>query len=160
MDDQVRNIIQQTIMEMLEVSTSSEHIQELVQKHIDKVHFVPIRYRIIGGILQGLNIKFGNFIENLMGKIVEIDSGVEVLPDSGKKVRLFFTSQTDSLIDSYITERQLPNSPDDCTPLFDALLQEIIDIETTASVDQRQGIVKDIDTLFRVSNGPIFFYRD
>jgi len=157
MDDQVRNIIQQTIMEMLEVSTSSEHIQELVQKHIDKVHFVPIRYRIIGGILQGLNIKFGNFIENLMGKIVEIDTGVEVLPDSGKKVRLFFTSQTDSLIDSYITERQLPNSPDDCTPLFDALLQEIIDIETTASVDQRQGIVKDIDTLFRVSNGPIIF---
>jgi hypothetical protein len=41
--------------------------------------------------------------------------------------------------------------------LFDALLQEIIDIETTASVDQRQGIVKDIDTLFRVSNGPIIF---
>ena len=83
MDDQIKNIIQQTIMEMLEVSTSSEHIQELVQRHIDKVHFVPIRYRIIGGILQGLNIKFGNFIENLMGKIVEIDSGVEVLPDSG-----------------------------------------------------------------------------
>ena len=157
MDDQIKNIIQQTIMEMLEVSTSSEHIQELVQRHIDKVHFVPIRYRIIGGILQGLNIKFGNFIENLMGKIVEIDSGVEVLPDSGKKVRLFFTSQTDSLIDSYITERQLPNSPDDCTPLFDTLLQEIIDIETTASVDQRVGIVKDIDTLFQVRNGPIIF---
>ena len=86
-----------------------------MQRHIDKVYFVPIRYRIIGRILQGLNIKFGNFIENLMGKIVEIDSGVEVLPDSGKKVCLFFTSQTDSLIDSYITERQLPNSPDDCT---------------------------------------------
>lgn len=142
---------------MLEVSISSKNIQKLLRKHVDKVHFVPIRYRIINGILQGLNIKFGNFIENLMGKIVEIDSGVEVLPDSGKKVRLFFTSQTDSLIDSYITERQLPNSPDDCTPLFDALLQEIINIETTASVDQRQGIVKDIDTLFRVSNGPIIF---
>lgn len=46
-----------------------------------KVHFAPIRYRIIGGILQGLNIKFGNFIEQLLRNVVEIDTGVKVMPD-------------------------------------------------------------------------------
>lgn len=157
MDNQIQQTIRQTVMEMLEGSMSPTNIQRMARRHEDKVHFVPIRYRIIGGILQGLNIKFGNFIETLVGNVVEIDSDVQIMPDSGKKIRLYFTSQTDSLIDNYITERQLPNSPDDCTPMFDALLQQIINIEQSAPDDQRQGIVKDIDTLFRTRDGLIVF---
>jgi hypothetical protein len=61
------------------------------KKHTEKIHFVPIRYRIVGAILQGLNIKFGNFIEQLLKNIVESDTGVKVLEDSGKKIKLFFT---------------------------------------------------------------------
>lgn len=157
MDNQIKTIIRQTVMKMLEDSTSTANIRNLARKHADKVHFVPIRYRIIGGILQGLNIKFGNFIETLMRSIVEIDSGVEIMSDSGKRIRLFFTPQTDTLIDGYITERQLPKSPDDCTPMFDALLQQIVNIEQAASNDQRQGIVKDIDALFRTRDGLMVF---
>ena len=100
----------------------------MAQKHEGKVHFIPIRYRIIGGILQGLNIKFGNFIELLLKNIVEMDTGVKGMEDSGKKIRLFFTPKTDSLIDSYISSRQLPNSPDDCTEAFEELLQKILEI--------------------------------
>jgi len=157
MDSQTRDIIRQTIMGMLKASTSPENIRRVALKHVDKVHFVPIRYRIIGGILQGLNIKFGNFLETLMGNLVEIDPGVEVMPGSGKRERLFFTPETDTLIDTYITERQLSNSPDDCTPMFDALLQRIVNTERAASDDQRQGIVKDIDALFRVNDGLMVF---
>jgi len=157
MSDQIKQIIQQTVRQMLAESMSVRNINRLTKKHEGKVHFIPIRYRIIGGILQGLNIKFGNFIEQLMRNIVEIDPNVVSLPESGKKIRLFFTHETDAIIDTYITERQLPNSPDDCTPLFDALLGKILEIEGSADERDRQGIVKDIDGLFRTREGLIIF---
>ena len=157
MTDPIKETIQKTIRQILEDSTSQKNIRRMTDKHVKKVHFIPIRYRIIGGILQGLNIKFGNFIEQLMRNIVEIDEGVEVMPDSGKKIRLFFTPETDAMIDAYITGRQLPGSPDDCTPLFDALLEQIIRIEKSAEDRERQGIVKDIDGLFRTKEGLIVY---
>ncbi len=149
MNDQVREIVQRTIFEILETSMSAANIRAMTRRHTRKVHFVPIKYRIIGGVLQGLNIKFGYFIEKLLGEIIRLDPGVEALPDSGQKVQLFFTPQTDSIIDNYITQRQLPDSPDDCTSMFDGLLERIVVTERAASSDQRQGIVKDIDALFR-----------
>jgi len=157
MSNQVKQTIRKTVLQMLEESMSPENIRKMAEKHEEKVHFVPIRYRIIGGVLQGLNIKFGNFIEQLLRNIVEIDTGVKVLEDSGKKIKLFFTHQTDALIDSYITDRQLPNSPDDCTEIFDALLEEIWAIESKATNEQRQGITKDVDGLFQTDDGLIVY---
>jgi hypothetical protein len=157
MSDQVKEIIRQTVLEMLSASTSAENIRRMAEKHQRKIHFVPIRYRILGGILQGLNIKFGNFIERLIGNIVEIDTGVTVLPDSGKKIKLFFTPETDAAIDSYITGRQLPNSPDDCSEVFGELMDRIVEIESRASSGQRQGITKDIDSLFQTEKGLIVY---
>lgn len=153
MSNQVEKVIHDTILQMLDDSMSAKNIRKIVRKHEAKVHFVPIRYRIIGGILQGLNIKFGNFIEQLLRNIVEIDTAVNVMEDSGKKIKLFFTSETDALIDRYITERQLPNSPDDCTEMFDALLERILEIESLATDEQRQGITKDVDGLFQTGDG-------
>jgi len=153
MDKQIQNIIRITVFEMLESSASEANIRRLVKKHEEKVHFVPLRYRIVGGILQGLNIKFGNFIEQLIRNIVEVDDNLGVMRDSGKKVRLFFTPESDAINDSYITERQSPNSPDNCTEDFDILLKRILEIEHDAQQSQRQGIVKDIDGLFRTKDG-------
>jgi len=85
MSNQVKQIIRQTVSEILADSMSAQNIRRMAEKHAEKVHFVPIRYRIIGGILQGLNIKFGKFIEQLLRNIVEMDTGVQVMPDSGKK---------------------------------------------------------------------------
>ncbi len=157
MSNQVKEIINSTVRQMLTNSMSTKNIRNLLQKHEGKVHFVPIRYRIIGGILQGLNIKFGNFIEQLLRNIVETDAGIRVMDDSGKKITLFFTHQTDALIDTYITDRQLPNNPDDCTELFDNLLEEISNIEDEATDEQRQGIKKDVDGLFRTDDGFIVY---
>lgn len=153
MSNQVKQIIRQTVSELLADSMSAQNIRRMAEKHEEKVHFVPIRYRIIGGILQGLNIKFGNFIEQLLRNIVEMDTGVQVMPDSGKKIKLFFTHETDALIDGYITERQLPNSPDDCSKAFSRLLDGILEIEHAATDDQRQGITKDVDGLFQTDDG-------
>ncbi|MBE0409109.1 MAG: restriction endonuclease [Anaerolineales bacterium] len=157
MDDQIKEVIKQTVLEMLTYSISRENILKIVKKHGNKVHFVPKRYRVIGGILQGLNIKFGNFIESLMRKVIEVDTEVEEMPDSGKKILLYFTPETDTLIDNYITSRQLPGSPDDCTPFFDELLEKIVEIENKSSDDSRQGIRKDVDALFRIKNGCLVY---
>ena len=157
MSNQVKQIIHKTVMEILGDSMSSGNILKMAEKHAEKVHFVPIRYRIVGGILQGLNIKFGNFIEQLLRNIVEIDTGVEVMEESGAKIKLFFTQETDALIDRYITERQLLNSPDDCSYLFAGLMDRILEIEHTATDEQRQGITKDVDGLFRTREGLIVY---
>jgi hypothetical protein len=157
MSNQVKEIIRMTVMQMLGDSMSPENIRKITGKHEEKVHFVPIRYRIMGGILQGLNIKFGNFIEQLLRNIIEIDTSVKVMEDSGKKIKLFFTHQTDALIDTYITDRQLSNSPDDCTEIFAALLEEILAIESNATDEQRQGITKDVDGLFQTDDGLIVY---
>ena len=157
MSEQIKSVIRNTVNEMLQESMSDNNIRHLAQKHSNKVHFVPVRYRILGGILQGLNIKFGNFIDQLIGNIVEIDPEVQAMDESGKKLTLYFTPRTDALIDFYITERQLPNSPDDCTPIFDQLLQRILEIENSVNADQRQGITKDVDGLFRTNDGLIVY---
>lgn len=157
MNDQVKDIIRKTVLQMLQESISPQNIREMTEKHKTKIHFIPVRYRILGGILQGLNIKFGNYIEQLIRNLVEIDNSITVLPDSGKKIRLFFTPETDALIDGYITTRQLPNSPDDCTPYFDQLLNNIVEIEKKAKDDERQGIVKDIDGLFKTKEGLLVY---
>ena len=157
MDSEVKSTIYKTVSQMLADSTSLSNIQRLETKHKAKIHFVPLRYRIVGGILQGLNIKFGNFIEQLIRNVVEIDASVSVMEDSGKKIKLFFTQETDQLIDGYITNRQLSNSPDDCAESFDELLKKIVEIENNASAEERQGVVKDIDGLFKTSEGLIVY---
>jgi len=157
MDERLKRTIQNTVLQLIKGSYSDSNILRLKKKHEGKVHIVPIRYRVFGGILQGLNIKFGNFIELLMRNIVSVDPGVSALEDSGKKVRLYMTSEADSLIDQYITMRQLLDSPDDCTPAFDQLLQQILEIEKAALDESRQGITKDIDGLFRTREGLIVY---
>lgn len=157
MNERIAKLIQDTILEMISESSSEHKIERLAHKHRNKVHFIPLRYRIISGILQSLNIKFGNFIEKLMWNLVDLDENVEIMPESGEKIRLYFTPETDSLIDTYITERQLPSSSDDCTPLFDTLLNEIVKIEKQATDSQRQGITKDVDSLFKVQDGRLVF---
>jgi hypothetical protein len=157
MDEKVKVTIQKTIIQILKESTSKKNLQEMLKKHIGKVHFIPIRYRILGGILQGLNIKFGIFIEKLIGNLVGIDPNITVMPYSGKKIRLFFTHTTDALIDTYISDRQLPDSPDDCTPLFDDLLYKILEVENSTHKEDRKGIVKDIDGLFQTKSGQMIY---
>ncbi len=53
MSNQIKQIIRQTVLEMLTDSMSAENIRKMAEKHAEKVHFVPMRYRIIGGILHG-----------------------------------------------------------------------------------------------------------
>ena len=79
MSDQLKTTIRQLVLTIIDESASESNIARFTEIHRGKVHFVPLRYRVLGGILQALNIKFGNFIERLMITIYEMDSGVEIM---------------------------------------------------------------------------------
>ncbi len=156
MDDRVKQAVQEAVIKIINDTASAKSIAKSLQIHENKVHFIPTKYRVLGGLLQSLNIKFGNFIEKLIAQVIEQDAKVQTLPDSGKKIRFSMTSESDSLIDRYITNRQLPNSPDKCDDLFTDLLLAIIDLESRESTE-KQVITKDVDSLFRSSTGQIIY---
>ncbi len=156
MDEKVKGIVRTAVEDIIKATVSETNIQRSIQLHETKIHFVPARYRVLGGILQALNIKFGNFIEKLLALIVENDDFVQALPASGKKIPLAMTPRTDILIDRYITSRQLPNSPDRCDELFNGLLETIFAIERQTE-EEKQIIRKDIDAMFRAKNGQIIY---
>jgi len=148
----IQAIIRQAVEELIEASTNEEAVKKSLQLHQEKIHFVPPQYRVIGGILQSLNIKFGNFIEKLIDLIIKSDPVVEAHPVSGKKIPLSFSAKTDAMIDAYITERQLPSSPDDCEAQYRKLQKEIFEVERR-SKEPKQTIKKDIDALFESGDG-------
>lgn len=156
MDGSVQQLVREAIIKIIQETTSEANIGRSLRLHEAKIHFVPTKYRVLGGLLQALNIKFGNFIEKLIALVVEQDSNVEALPDSGKRVSFSMTPQTDALIDQYITSRQLPGSPDRSDDLFEALLREIVRIETQESAN-KQVIKKDVDALFRAKDGQVVY---
>jgi len=156
MDEQTKNIVRDAIMRIINATASELSIERLLEVHEGKVHFVPTQYCVLGGILQSLNIKFGNFIEKLLELVVENDPNVVRMPDSGMKVPLLMTAQTDALIDLYITNRQLLSSPDQCDDEFNALLTQIFQNERQ-STTLKQTIRKDIDALFKNSDGQVIY---
>lgn len=81
--------IQETVRKAVEALIAETSSKETIRKsyilHKEKIHFVPTKYRVMGGLLQALNIKFGNFIENLIELIIENDTYVKAHNLSGKK---------------------------------------------------------------------------
>jgi hypothetical protein len=148
MTDTIRTAVRQAVTELIEATTSATAIRKSFETHRGKVHFIPPKYRVFGGLLQSLNIKFGNFIEKLLDLVIESDSNVKRHPRSGSRFPLRFTADTDARIDAYITSRQLPGSPDRCDEQFEELLESIVETEQDKS-KRKQEIKKDIDALFQ-----------
>jgi len=151
MPETVQTAVRQAVEELIETTTSSAAIKKSFETHRGKIHFVPPKYRVLGGLLQSLNIKFGNFLEKLLDIVIQSDSNVTRHPKSGSRFLLRFTADTDARIDAYITSRQLPESPDRCDEQFEELLEWIVETEQDETKD-KQAITKDVDALFQPDN--------
>ncbi len=158
-NQKVKNIITDAVLRLLDKTMSDNKIRAITKKHDVKVHFVPIRYRIFGGLLQSLNIQFGNFIEVLMHQVVEREKHLEIIKDiSGRKnVPLILTTDTDSLVDHFISDRQ-NNNDNKLNEKFQNLLKNIIlaqksETETTKAKH-------DVDVLFKDKRTSIFYYLE
>ena len=157
MSDEVKDIVRTAVEELINETMSPRQISKHFAVHEAKLHFVPVRYRVLQGLLQSLSIKFGNFIEKLIALVVERDTCVDELPASGKKIRLLTNPRTDTLIDEYITARQQPNSPDQCDTEFQTLLNTIFQIESQSSDEEKNSVTRDVDALFKTQDGEIVY---
>lgn len=157
MNIDTRSTIARAVRNILARAGSAQSLVKLNKRHSEKVHFIPRRYRVFGGMLQAMNIQFGNFIEELMALLVSEDGKYEIVKEfSGKKNNTFAISQSaGAMIDAYIDECQV--SPDGyCNHAFLELEKNII-----ADNDVRAHKVKhDIDLLFRDINTKRYYYLE
>lgn len=155
--DRIKKVIRESV-EVLIKNTEKKALS-LEGKHNKKLHFIPIKYRIFGGMLQSLNIQFGNYIEELIHTIAEQEEHLEVITKySSKKFPLSMTSKSDSLIDSYITECQMTSDTDVKKRCAD-LLDKILKIETTEK-EKQINAKHDVDVLFYDKRNGKYYYLE
>lgn len=155
-NNKIKKLIKNSVTDLLDNTISKEKIEKITDKHKLKTHFIPIKYRIFGGLLQSLNIQFGNFIEVLIHNVVEEEKHIEIVSDiSGKKnVSLALAAATDSLIDSFITNRQTNNN--NLNNNFKQLINGIIKGQKLNN--NLISVKHDVDLLFRDKKSKIFYY--
>jgi len=154
--NKIKKIIKESVLKLINNTTTDTKIEKIISKHEVKTHFVPIRYRIFGGLLQSLNIQFGNFIEVLLQGIIAEEKQLKIVDEiSGKKnVVLSLTEKTDSLIDHFISDRQ-NNNDSKLSEKFEQLLKNIVAAQQS---DKNLITTKhDVDVLFQNKNG-IYYY--
>lgn len=127
MKNDLENIIIKAVGNIIENSIGVKKINKLKEKHNKKMHFIPKRYRVFGGLLQSMNIQFGNFIEELMALIISNENKFKILEEySGKKNNIFYLSDSNiKRIDDYIAKCQY-EATIDLKKEFHLLQDEII----------------------------------
>lgn len=160
MDKKIKELVKKSIVGLINNTVNSEKINKIKDKHTKKIHFIPIRYRIFTGLLQSLNIQFGNYIEELLHLIIKEEDKLEIIPGlSGKRnFKLKITKETDNLIDNYITKMQTQDT-ENLLESFNKLLKEIIKNENDESKDKITTI-HDIDALFKNKKTNKIYYLE
>lgn len=156
MNGDVSDLINQAVLNILNNSSSQKKLNKIIKTHDNKIHFVPRNYRVFGGILQSMNIQFGNFLEAFMTLLIKSDGRYEILENySGKKSNHFTLSQkNDEMIDRFISRCQTEKL--DLEQEFANLLRDIVcDDDTKVS-----QIKHDIDVLFKHKETGVIYYLE
>lgn len=156
MNNNIQTLINEAVSNILKNSSSEKKLKKLIDTHDVKVHFVPRNYRIFGGILQSMNIQFGNFLEEFMTLLIKSDGRYNILEDySGKKSNSFqLSTQNDTRIDNFISSCQYNtiNLDEEFPKLLHAIAN---DNDTNLST-----IKHDIDILFQNKKTGVIYYLE
>ncbi|WP_104629005.1 HinfI family type II restriction enzyme [Helicobacter bizzozeronii] len=149
-------LIHASVQEILQNCTSPEKLKELTQTHQAKLHFIPTKYRILGGLLQSMNIQFGNLLKVLMKNLIVKEQRYEILEQySGQEKNKFTLSKTnETLIDQYITQRQAENLG--LENAFKQLCAQIF--SNNQRTDTSIHVTHDIDLLFKDKERQKIYY--
>lgn len=97
----------ETFQRIINKSLADAELSRIREVHEHKTHFVPTKYRLVNGILQSLNIKFGNVLQEILNDLVKEHDTLQVEHElSGKKTTLMISSEVNKLIAEYIAKRQ------------------------------------------------------
>jgi hypothetical protein len=147
----LEKLIMKLCADIIRNSTSPTKIASIRRKHEGKLHFIPFEYRVLGGVLQSMNIQWGNFLEKVIEKCLSLDPKNELLVDlivNKRNSKFKVSIQSDELIDKYIrncqtkifTEGQLEKN-------FIGLLKQVDNFEQSDWADTRE-FSSDVDLLF------------
>lgn len=153
-------VMKKSIEVMISNAGSDKKIGVLKKKHEKKIHFIPIKYRVFGGIMQSMNIQFGNFIEEAIHQILLANKNNEIIEKySGKRSNKFYTSKkTERLIDQYITDCQTYSySEAEQTTNYNRLLEMICENEKDEDLEVI-NFKHDVDVLFKDNISGITYY--
>ncbi|MDR2458170.1 MAG: hypothetical protein LBD41_06810 [Clostridiales Family XIII bacterium] len=157
MNKNIKCFINTAVKNIISRVSSEDKLKLLHKKHTCKVHFIPENYRVFGGVLQSMNIQFGNFIEELMQLIIENENTYEIINEfSGKKSNNFDISSANSnYIDNYIDNCQI-HGEKFCDNNFQLMQNELLKPDSGA-----KNIFKhDIDLLFRNKKTDTYYYLE
>lgn len=153
-------IMKKSLEIMILNSGNDKKIEMFKKKHQKKIHFIPIKYRVFGGIIQSMNIQFGNFIEEAIHQILLSNKNNKIINKfSGKKSNIFkITKKSEILIDAYITDCETSvYSEKQQIENYENLLNEIIENEKNEKLE-RITFKHDVDVLFKDKKTDITYY--
>jgi len=136
----------------------TKKIDMLIEKHTKKVHFIPIKYRVLGGFLQSLNIKFGEFIETLLDTIISNDPSLQVISDvSGATLTLEIEENCERFIDEYI-DNPIKNRDEILKKLplrLNDLYHKIFLLQNSSGRFNKR--IFDVNVLFKANDGTYYY---
>lgn len=154
------HVMKKSIEIMIKNAGSDAKINKLKTKHEKKIHFIPIKYRVFGGIMQSMNIQFGNFIEEAIHQILLANPNNEILEEySGKRSNKFkISKETERLIDLYITDCETHTYSDEQQKEnYNRLLEQIVQNEKNEDLEIIE-FKHDVDVLFKDNTSGITYY--
>ncbi len=164
MEKRIEEIIQQTAFELIQSAKEKERLEELKRRHKEKIHIIPIKYRVFGGALQSLNIRFGNFIEVLMAKIIEEEDKYEIINkfSTNDKLKLSINQDVRNQIDDFIANNTKGNFSEINLRIgFEKLIDEIyIGQAKRGAVLESWSKDVDVDVLFKDKEKDTYYYME
>lgn len=153
-------VMKKSIEIMISNAGSDKKINKLKKKHEKKIHFIPIKYRVFGGIMQSMNIQFGNFIEEAIHQILLVNDNNKIIEEySGKRSNKFcINKKTETLIDQYITDCETNTYTEEEQKInYDNLLETITENERDETLETI-NFRHDVDVLFKDNTSGITYY--
>ena len=149
----VNELIKKALEDTVWSAFSQVAIDRVAKKNSTKVHFIPVGVRVFSGVVQSLNIRYGNFIQSLMGKLVEQENSLTLHELSGKKVDFRVSGNVNIEVDSYMSVRKQGSES--------GLNSDYKDFrkrwESSEKVEKLNKAPNDVDLLFTDKNNQLVY---
>ena len=147
MDDTTKQIVKTAVDKILLEMQRPSNIAKFKAKHDNKVHFIPQQYRVLGGMLHSLNIKFGTFIEVLLAEAVKQEDTLTSVK-IGKTITFDMPQDADRAIKNHIGRKK---------PVSEKEFKELLDKIVLSNQPDNRGETtetrKDVDVIFQTKEG-------
>jgi hypothetical protein len=128
------------------------NVERVRRKNASKTHFIPLGVRVFSGVVQAMNIRYGNFIQAVMNALVAREPSLKLHPSSGRRVDFRIPGSLDAVVDNYITQRKRSSSVDPDND-YSAMRGSWLASDKSNLI----ASPNDVDLLFRDSSGQMTY---